>query len=719
MPISAGFSWPSWSRKLLRSGTATEKEDDDVPFLSNPLIPTSATPGGLPFEVLLQVADIIHREHRPSLSALAQVNKVCYVAAMAWRLRSICFEVTKRQELRRDVDNFLRVVKPTEGVRHVRWLEVRGSLEPTVAGEEKIKDRTKEPVLHNHICDGAIRDPYSEDTYADFECDGPIEVLPEEDSAWQPVVDLLKVIFHLEDFVFTSEENQFPPSLLQALQKHHPTCRLHLPYFRFRSLHEEATDPHEMAVVSSPQLHSIGVKWVRVDSERRDDWNRQALMRLLASGMAPNLKSVNLMRCAPMPSKRARRMYRPGPPWIGFTPGPGSQGASTTRPSSLQSLTLFEFDPIEASDLAEWQQHTAFEKLTDLTFETQVSAEALKWAALNVSFPNLRNLNMKFVLHAMEPSARSPQSPAATFLARLPPLESLRLTGNIDNGTIDSIIAQHGSTLRSLTLDPIGVRRPSAGPRHQPSTYGRDHILQLRDASPRLEKLSLPIRRQMGERAEVEIYRALAEIPSLTDITLELRGYSREEAEPIEPFGDPFKDMPFEKKAPMPHEVPLRNGDVMKTLLNCALDETLARAIWDVIATRKVGRPLRSLQLGLRDGPAYRGRGTSGRFGAVTEHLQRAYLLERNVRDDAFAAAAAPMVVELDREKREARDERDRESRRDYLRRYAEMHPGEPLPPPWVSNCMGEVLRRLWPKKEGSYDWRDDWESLPLDLGQD
>ncbi|KAK7964024.1 hypothetical protein PG996_008288 [Apiospora saccharicola] len=718
MPISAGFSWPSWSRKLLHSGSAAEKEDGDIRSLPTPLIPTSAAPGGLPFEVLLQVADIIHQEHRPTLSALAQVNKVCYVAAMAWRLRSISFEVTKRQDLRRDVDNFLRVVNPTEGTRHVRWLEVRGCLEPTVAGEEKIPSRPKEPVLHNHICDGTIRDAYSKDTYADFECDGPIEVLPEEDSAWQPVVDLLKAISHLEDFVFTSEENQFPPSLLQALQRHHPTCRLHLPYFRFRSLHEEATDPHEMAVVSSPQLHSIGVKWVRVDSERRDDWNRQALMRLLASGMAPTLKSVILTRCAPMASGRARRMYRPGPPWIGFTPGPWSQGASTTRPSSLQCLTLFDFDPIEAIHLAEWQQHTAFEKLTDLTFETQVSCEALEWAALNVSFPNLRNLIMKVVIHVMEQGAPGSQSPA-TFLARLRPLESLRLTGNINDGTIDSIIAQHGPTLRSLTLDPISGRSRSAGPWHQPSTYGRDRILQLRDACPRLEKLSLPIRRQMGERDEVDIYRALAEIPSLTDITLELRGYHREEAGPIEPFGDPFKDMPFEKKAPMPDEVPLRNGDVMKTLLNCAMDEALARAIWDVMATGKAGRPLRSLQLGLRDGPAYRGRGNSGGFGVVTEHLQRAYLLECSVRDDVPAVAAAPTVVELGREKREAGDERDRWNRRDYLRRYAEMHPGEPPPPMWASNCMGEVLRRLWPKKKGSYDWRDDWESLPLDLGQD
>ncbi|KAK7911839.1 hypothetical protein PG985_014320 [Apiospora marii] len=718
MPASSGYSWPWWPRKLLGPRFAAQEGGDNIRFLSNPLIPTSSPPGDLPFEIFLQVAGVIYQEHRPSLSALAQVNKMCYAAAMVWRLRSIRFEVTKREQLRRDVDNFLRVVKPTEGVKHVRWLEVRGCLAPTVAGEVKIKNRARGPVLQDHIYDGTTRDVFSEPVYADFDYDGPIEVLPEEDSAWQPVVDLLKALSHLEDFVFTSEENQFPPSLLRALQKHHPACRLHLPFFRFRSLRGEATDPHEMAIVCSPLLHSIGVKWVDVNFKKHDDWNRQAVMRLISSGMAPNLKRVNLTHSAPMAGGKRYGPYRPDPPWKGFTPGPWNRSAGMARAAPLQYLTIFDYNSIRVSHLTEWQQHNAFQKLTDLTFITQVSGEALEWATLNASFPHLKHLTMKFIFDEGDDGAPNFDSPAAAFLASLKPLESLRLTGNIDNETIDSILSRHGPTLQSLTLDPISSQSPSTGPRHQPSTYGRDHILQLRDACLRLEKLSLPIRRQKGKRAEVAIYRTLGEIPSLTDITLELSSSSGGVEEPREPFGDPFKDMHFEKALQF-HERPMRNGDVMVALLNCALDETLARAIWDVVAGGKAGRPLRSLRLGPRGGTAYGQRGTSGGFKTVLEHLQRGYLLERSVRDDDAdtGRAATPTVVELDRKAREAWDEQQRESRRDYIRRYAEIHPAQPSPPP--STCLEEVLKRLWPAKEGSYDWRDDWESLPLDMGQD
>lgn len=646
---------------------------------------------------------------------------------MAWRLRSIRFEVTKRQQLRRDVENFLRVVKPTEGTRHVRWLEVRGCLAPTVAGEERIQSRPKEPVLQDLIYDGTTKDVFSEPVYADFDYDGPIEVLPEEDSAWQPVVDLLKALSHLEDFVFTSEENQFPPSLLRALHTYHPACRLHLPFFRFRSLREDAADPHEMAIACSPLLHSIGVKWVDVDFKKHDDWNRQAVMRLIASGMVPNLRRVNLTHSAPMAGGKRYGPYRPDPPWKGFTPGPWSQSEGTGRAASLQSLTIFDYNPIQASHLAEWQQNNVFERLTDLTFITQVSGEALEWAALNASFPHLAHLDMKFLLEEGDEGAPDADSAVSAFLASLRPLESLRLTGHIDNGTMDSILSRHGPALRSLTLHPYGSRSPSTGSRHQPLTYGCSRILQLRDACPRLEKLTLPIRRQKGERVEVDIYRALAELPSLTDITLEFHwslaggGAMRGEGEePSEPFGDPFMDTLFDK-SPQFHPRPMRNGDVWEAFLNCAVDETLARAIWDVVASGRAGRPLRSLRLGPRGGLQYGQSRIPGGFAAAIQHLRRGYLLERSVRDDDRDAdtggAAAPTAVELEREAREAWDERQREERRDYLGRYAEMHPGQPLPPP--STHLEEVLQRLWPAKEGSYDWRDDWESLPLDLGQD
>ncbi|KAK8029792.1 hypothetical protein PG993_011083 [Apiospora rasikravindrae] len=670
--------------------------------MSGPIIPTTAAPGDLPTEILLQVAGVLHREHPPSLAAFAPVNKVCYAAAMAWRLRSIRFEVTKRQHLRRDVDKFLQAVKSIQGERHVRWLEVRGCLQPAVEADEKIPSRAREPVLRDHIHYGTTRDVFNEPVYAEFESDGPVAIPPEEDKAWEPVVDLLKALPHLEDFVFTSEENQFPPSLLQALNVHHPACRLHLPFFRFRSLREDSIDPHELSIVCSPLLHSIGVKWLKYDAKRNIDHTLQAVMCLVANGMAPNLMRVKLTHCQSTAYPARPRPIRSGPPWNGFGSGPWCQGAaSTARRASLQSLILFDYNPIEASVLATWQRHTAFEKLTDLSFITGVSDEALEWAALNASFPNLTRLNIKFVLDERDQSAPDSESPLSVFIATLHPLESLRVTGHIDNGTIDRVLRRHGPTLRSLTLRPYGAREgPTPGSRrYQPSTYGRDHILQLRDACACLEKLSLPIQRQKGSPAEVEIYRVLSTIPSLADLTLHLHCPSQyalqaDENGPREPFRDPFKNLRFNKRDVRVQERYLRNGDVWEGLLNRAVDEDLARAIWDVVAAPR----LRSLRLRPRGGPDFGPGGEYCGLEYTIEHLQRSYLLERSVRDDD-GDAAPPMVRELGRKEREAQDERRTESDRAFRCRWAESHPDGPSLSPPKDTYLEEVLRRMWPAK--------------------
>ncbi|KAK7959714.1 uncharacterized protein PG986_004568 [Apiospora aurea] len=697
MHVSAGLFWPWRSQRLLRPSSASQKEEEVL------IMPTSPAPGNLPTEILLQVVAIVHYEHPPSLAAFAQVNKVCNAAAMAWRLRSIRFEVKKRQDLRYDVDRFLQAVKSIRGERHVRWLEVRGSLEPTVEGDSRAPSRPREPVLRDHIYHGTARDVFNEPVDAEFDSDGPVERQPEEDKGWEPVVDLLKALPHLEDFVFTSEENQLPPvcsklstSTIRRADSIFPTS----------------------ASAAYGRTRQIRTNW---PSYRNIDYNLQAVMCLIADGMAPNLKRVKLTHCLPTSYPRRPWVIRPDPPWNGLGSGPqGQSAASTAKRTSLESLILFDYNPIEASVLATWQRHTAFEKLTDLSFITGVSDKALKWAARNASFPNLTRLNIKFVLDERDQSPRDSTSPLAVFLESLPPLESLRVTGHIDSGTIDTILIWHGDSLRSLTLRPYGAPDPLIGlgcRRRHPSTYGQDHILQIGFLCSRLEKLSLPIRRQKGAPDEVDIYRALGIIETLTDITLHLHCPSRYALEPDdgwlwEPFGDPFKDRRFDKRD-FVHGCQLRNGDVWEGLLNRAVDEVLARAIWDVVAAgRPRQSPLHSLRLRPRGGPDFGPGGEGCGLEYTIEHLQRSYLVERSVRDDD----TAPRVVELGRTEREARDESRTESDRDYRRRWAQSHPGEPSPP--EATHLEELLRRMWPAKGGSQDWRDNWESVPLELGK-
>lgn len=90
----------------------------------------------------------------------------------------------------------------------------------------------------------------------DFFPDEAIEVSPEEDGAWAPVVHLIKILARLTKLIYECR-NQFPPSLLAALHKHQPQCKLYHLTFRLRSLRSDTPDPHEMAIATSPCLHSI------------------------------------------------------------------------------------------------------------------------------------------------------------------------------------------------------------------------------------------------------------------------------------------------------------------------------------------------------------------------------------------------------------------------------------------------------------------------------
>jgi hypothetical protein len=138
--------------------------------------------------------------------------------------------------------------------------------------------------------------------------DDTIKVSPEEDTAWAPVVQLIKTLPHLTKLVYDCR-NQFPPSLLEALHKYQPQCKLNHLTFRLRSLRCDALDSHEMALATSPCLHSVKLRYAWRDSNGKEDYHDEAMPELVAS-LAPNLKEINMLELYPSTTKQSRRRLR-------------------------------------------------------------------------------------------------------------------------------------------------------------------------------------------------------------------------------------------------------------------------------------------------------------------------------------------------------------------------------------------------------------------------
>ncbi|PQE20318.1 hypothetical protein CJF30_00001612 [Rutstroemia sp. NJR-2017a BBW] len=88
----------------------------------------------------------------------------------------------------------------------------------------------------------------------------------------------------------------------------------------------------------------------------------------------------------------------------------------------------------------------------------------------------------------------------------------------------------------------------------------------------------------------------------------------------------------FHSNPPFPF---LKRSELKKTLINCAVDEELARSIWKTINRNKTGRQLERLKLWPRGGGEY---GITARLPhdllAIRQNLARSWIVERVPRDD-------------------------------------------------------------------------------------
>jgi hypothetical protein len=642
----------------------------------------------LPLEILQQVADCVEAVHRPSLYALGLTSKACYEASTFLIFRQLSITVHHSEGLRRDADRLLASLSRTGSTHHVRCIVIKGALR--LDAKKSSGDVQKPWWIESGL--GEILENEEPIWYSDryIVYDEPVIYrFSDENMAWAPVVSLLQAIPHLKDLIYDCQ-SQFPPSLLKLLHGQHPQCRLHHLTFRFRTLLLGVPYPYEMELATSPSLYRVKVAWGWRDTDGEDDFNLEALMEL-TSGLAPNLKEVTVLRLMPMLGNRYRRSRGP---WRGL---PGYTGKLM---GSLTSLSLSGYSDLESpAQLQAWARHTDFSCLQHLTLggcydskSVGLTGETMEWVFQNQSFPQLRTLGVYLNRDDMYHEKAHYSENAVSFFQAFEALEELSVTGPLDSLIVDAILSRHGQTLKKLSLHPyeetfqdiINARVQ----REIPMEFTKGHLLQIRAECPALEALAIPVKRNKSSASETELYKCFAEMESLKYLFLTL-DCSNWRVTHDSTYNPQFDEE--DKKVVDPYCPYLKRGILKETYINCAVDESLARSIWNVISKNKTGRRLERLKLWTTGGKQFGTGDNSSSNTDLLDTLSRSWLIERVPRDDQEDIT----IRELGQREREARDAKT------YERRDTEVQ---------------KVFREVWPRKEGSKSWQDDWSSFPLQI---
>jgi hypothetical protein len=643
----------------------------------------------LPLEIQHQIASNVETSHRPSIYAFSLTNKACHAASTPVIFRDITITVDDPEGLRHTSAAITHALSRTDSSHHVRRISIKGALRPSAAPPDRREDDHRS-WWESYGLDEILSGDHEREDYSGryvIYGSGVIEPGSTEDLAWYPVVNLLETIPHLQDVVYDCK-TQFPPCLLAALHTRHPHCRLHHLSFRFRALAWGVPRPHEMALATSPCLYRVKVSCCFRNTEGEDDFNMEAAMEL-AAGLAPNLREVEIASLRPALSNRYKRRREP---WRGL---PGYAGGLTL--GCLTALSIRGLSDLESpAMLRSWAEHTDFSLLRHLTlggsyeWKTHgMTAETMEWVARNCAFTNVRTLDV--YMQRDDTYRETPQysSHAVSFFQALSPLEELSVTAPLDARILDAILARHGPTLKKLSLHPFEEVHHVVGARDiraMPLKFTKDRLLQIQAQCPAVEELALPITRDKSRAREVEMYTCFAQMKNLRwlFLTLNCANWRLGRDGTYNPQFNGHDDEVIDPDQPY-----LKRGVVKDTLINCAVDETLARAIWDAVGRNKAGKQLTRLKLQTSGGGEHGGGFFPSWVADISRNLSRSWLIQPCPRHDEKGV----IVKELGKRAREVDDAK--------MRNRQFMEPSE-------------VFEEIWPRKEGSESWQDDWSSFPL-----
>ncbi|KAK4494501.1 hypothetical protein PRZ48_014799 [Zasmidium cellare] len=604
----------------------------------------------LPPEVLTHISSYLDKQN---LCSFASVNHLTRSSAAPW----LYYKLTIRG--RDSAPALCSILARTSYAKHVRHLTVGR------VGQRSDADEFTASIPLN---------PYIPDRRT-------TQSVYNRDKSWQPVANLIQSLPSLRHLVWSCKQ-QVPPCVVKVLtsDKHLASCKLHVRTFALRSVEGGDFDPHELDLVRLPQLYSI---WFIHDVMYGSSYGSPELIFKIIRYMAPNLRHLKV---------REGTTRRTSVPGLGSTLSALEQesGHSPHPKASLDELVLTGDDLIPRVRLVEWSEHTDFRVLGALLIHQAMSLDAIEWLA-QTAMPSLRNLFI--ILRGDSPNSDQEadcSTPGGKLLLSVPPLRALGVVGQLSRPRLHDAMSRHGSSLTQLDLRPGGAKKHRL-------VLGPEEVEWISRYCLTLEILEMTVKRSQGDSQEVAMYRAIGRMPRLQTLILTLD--SSERGVLTESLSDNEKDLSCEEDFDeldmeildwnTSHSVP-RKGHLRKMLINSALDETLARSIYDTMAASKPARglPFTAIYFHSKGGGDF-GNGIPQDEQLVFFELGRHWRLE--------ATGTDGLVVK---------------ENGTGLNRYFEE--GTWTRSHDLSARIEPVFRRLWPKKSEEGSWIDDWHSFPL-----
>ncbi|KAL3451194.1 hypothetical protein BJX65DRAFT_304598 [Aspergillus insuetus] len=628
----------------------------------------------LPLETLELITSHL-ADYKPNLYAFSQTSKRCNAASNN-RFRAITVHVSSPKNLKTEIESWHTILERNLAFGFVRELTISGRI-ATPADEAEAQEDYRNPlpkvmVEHDQGEDELTRrgEVYDDILRGRFYHLGVEEEL--SDDPWKQVAEFLRRLSGLKEVVWACER-WFPQPLLDVLHGI-PGCRLHVKAFdppllsranlddddddpddesghdseedaglqSCDALKEGCIDEYEYRLMTSPCLTSVVVPVAYDDPHRKSN---EDAVQWMVRALTPTLKHVHIIDSGP--GFAYRTMTRASSRLHIL----GDELSDEMGSGELESLSL---DPANEERFETWEKAINFSRLLNLQLWRARRGTLARARLCDLSSLKILALDVFNDRHSID--ASPVDRAVAGFLTSLPRLESLQLTGPWSAETFTAVLQHHGRSLRTLSLYPSENRRL-----HQ-CIITPSKIQALGKYCPNLRDIRLQVKRSAGDQEEQEIYGAIAALPKVRHVSLQLDIYN-----PV--------------KVGLPERSLKRDSEhVRQIFINMAVDAKLAEEIARLIASQ--GRiETVTLDIGIN---------VTGILGDVARDMKRQWKCFIVLRDTVDLQV---VVKEINVKRRKCRQEGETDTE---LFDFA------------------KAFLSVWPLDVDLSDWRHAWHSFPL-----
>lgn len=499
---------------------------------------------------------------RKTLQELSLVNHTWHQAAVPLLYERLQLCLTTTKQLQADVEQLLNHPFGKKYLRYLRRLDLVGA-----SGKRSLQlaaehEAAEGPIMLDDFLD---RELWQRHTFRLCRRD-----TTSPDHA--PLARFIAALSSLKEVNYI-RALRFPQEVLDVLHKYHPSCKLNLLYFYLQAWKHPGLSDRDMAVVTSPCLHSIRCYYYR--NAGNDDVIESAILRSLS--LAPNLKKVDLV-LVPKIDFVDQRLYA-------FEP---TDGASTAT-ARLETLSFSLNTVMSVQRFNQWRQKTDLGHLRTWSIGCiNESALARTICAVAPDFQCLErlSLNLRVTPRKSVEYWRSVEN----MMKALPPLKGLWLVGNRNATFVSKVLSRHGGTLQSLGLDTRHIEHDLQPQGQTRPYYNAQEIVRFANKCPVLRELHITVHRVQGRAPEVKVYKALGRFPSLVRLCVKL--------DCVPSADEPHDDVDLSSIEECLAYIRLAEClEAHAFYINAAIDDRLAESIFNTILTSQSTRRLASLKL--------------------------------------------------------------------------------------------------------------------------